>query len=356
MDKILIAMSGGVDSSVAAYLMQQRGFSCVGATMRLYSAERGDACGGRTCCSLDDVEDARGVACMLHIPYYVFNFTDAFRTQVIDRFVAAYRQGRTPNPCIDCNRYLKFHCLYERAELMGCRGVATGHYARIERSGDRFLLKKAVCAEKDQSYVLAMTQSQLAHTFFPLGELRKEETRRIAAEQGFRNAAKRDSQDICFVPDGDYVRFITEYTGETPPCGDFTDAHGTILGRHRGIIRYTLGQRKGLGVSSDAPLYVCRIDAAENRVVLGRNEALFSRALEAAECNWIAFDRPGARFRAEVKIRYRHEAQPALVEADGTRMRVLFDQPQRAVTPGQFVVLYEGDTVLGGGVIDRSEV
>ena len=353
MSRALIAMSGGVDSSVAAYLMKQRGFDCIGVTMKLFSNEEIGCSRAKTCCSLEDVEDARSVAYRLGIPYYVFNFTEDFGRQVIDRFVAAYENGATPNPCIDCNRYLKFERLYRRAAELGCDRVATGHYARIEKQGDRYLLKKASDESKDQSYVLyAMTQEQLAHTAFPCGALNKTQTRQIAEEQGFLNAEKPDSQDICFVPDGDYAAFIRRYTGKSYPDGPFVTTRGEIIGRHRGIIHYTVGQRKGLGISSDRPLYVQSIDAAKNTVVLGENRELFGTELNAVNFNWIAFETPPDILRAKAKIRYRHREQWATVEVTGkNKVHLVFDAPQRAVTRGQAVVLYDGDTVLGGGEI-----
>lgn len=346
-------MSGGVDSSVAAYLMKQRGFDCIGVTMKLFSNEEIGCSRAKTCCSLEDVEDARSVAYRLGIPYYVFNFTEDFGRQVIDRFVAAYENGATPNPCIDCNRYLKFERLYRRAAELGCDRVATGHYARIEKQGDRYLLKKASDESKDQSYVLyAMTQEQLAHTAFPCGALSKTQTRQIAEEQGFLNAEKPDSQDICFVPDGDYAAFIRRYTGKSYPDGPFVTTRGEIIGRHRGIIHYTVGQRKGLGISSDRPLYVQSIDAAKNTVVLGENRELFGTELNAVNFNWIAFETPPDILRAKAKIRYRHREQWATVEVTGKNtVHLVFDAPQRAETRGQAVVLYDGDTVLGGGEI-----
>ena len=357
MEKVLIAMSGGVDSSVAAFLMKEQGCDCIGATMKLFRNEDAGIGRAKSCCSLSDVEDARGVAERLGIPYYVFNFTGDFAHQVIDRFISAYERGVTPNPCIDCNRYLKFARLYERAELIGCDAVVTGHYARIERCGERWLLKKALDESKDQSYVLyALTQTQLAHTRFPLGVLHKSQVRRIAEAQGFYNARKPDSQDICFVPDGDHARFIEQYTGRQYPRGDLVDRSGRVLGQHRGIIRYTVGQRKGLGVAADAPLYVRRIDAAENRIELGENASLFTRTLTANDFNWIAFAAPPRELRAKAKVRYRHTEQPASVcpHGDGS-VTIIFDEPQRAITAGQAVVLYDGDTVLGGGTITGTE-
>ena len=353
MDKVLIAMSGGVDSSVAAFLMKEQGCQCIGATMKLLHNEDIGVKRTKTCCSLEDVEDARSVAFRLGIPYYVFNFSDDFKGQVIDRFIAAYERGATPNPCIDCNRYLKFERLYERARILGCDAIVTGHYARIEQENGRWLLKKSLDESKDQSYVLySLTQEQLAHTRLPLGAMHKSETRRIAEEQGFYNADKPDSQDICFVPDGDYAGFIARFTGHGCPAGDFVDEEGHVLGRHKGIVHYTVGQRKGLGIAADAPLYVKQIDAASNRVVLSGNESLFSRELTANDFNWIAYDVPPRELRASARVRYHQREQAATVTVLGDgRVHLVFDEPQRAITPGQAVVLYDGDTVLGGGSI-----
>ena len=353
MDKVLIAMSGGVDSSVAAFLMKEQGCQCIGATMKLFHNEDIGVKRTKTCCSLEDVEDARSVAFRLGIPYYVFNFSDDFKGQVIDRFIAAYERGATPNPCIDCNRYLKFERLYERARILGCDAIVTGHYARIEQENGRWLLKKSLDESKDQSYVLySLTQEQLAHTRLPLGAMHKSETRRIAEEQGFYNADKPDSQDICFVPNGDYAGFIARFTGHNCSAGDFVDEDGHVLGRHKGIVHYTVGQRKGLGIAADAPLYVKQIDAASNRVVLSGNESLFSRELTANDFNWIAYDVPPRELRASARVRYHQREQAATVTVLGDgRVHLVFDEPQRAITPGQAVVLYDGDTVLGGGTI-----
>ena len=353
-EKVLVAMSGGVDSSVAAKLLTDAGFSCIGCTMKLYDNEDAGIPKANTCCSLDDVEDARSVAYRLGMPYYVFNLKDKFAECVIDRFVDAYEHGITPNPCIDCNRYLKFRRLYDRAALMGCDAIATGHYVRIERGENgRYLLKKALDSSKDQSYVLYMlTQEQLAHTRFPLGTLHKTEARELADRLGFFNARKPDSQDICFVPDGDYAAFIRRHTGKADAPGDFVDESGRILGRHKGIAHYTIGQRKGLGIPSNQPLYVKAIDPKSNQVVLSENDALFSQQLTGENFNWIAWEAPPRQFRCSAKIRYRQTEQPCevTVEENGS-VQVLFDRPQRAITPGQAVVLYDGDTVLGGGTI-----
>ncbi len=350
--KALIAMSGGVDSSVAAYLLMNQGYDCMGATMRLVanSEERTEESG---CCSLEDVEDARSVAAGLGMPFYVFNFTEDFKKQVMEPFIAAYEKGETPNPCIACNRHLKFERFYKRAMELGCDYVATGHYVRILEKNGRFLLKKAADRSKDQSYVLySMTQEQLAHTLFPLGEMEKEETRRLAEERGFVNSKKPDSQDICFVPDGDYADFIRKSTGKEYQPGDFVDKDGNILGSHKGIIHYTKGQRKGLGVPAAVPLYVCEINPEKNQIVLGKNEELFAREFEASDMNWIYWDAPPEIFRAKAKVRYRHTEQWATVRTlpDGG-IRVEFDEAQRAITRGQSVVLYDGEYVLGGGII-----
>ena len=350
----MIAMSGGVDSSVAAYLMQQAGYACMGATMRLYENEDAGLPRGSTCCALDDVEDARRVAYTLGMPHYVFNYKDAFHEQVMARFAAAYQRGATPNPCLDCNRYLNFGLLESRARALGCDVLATGHYARIEQLPDgRWTLRKAVDASKDQSYVLAwLTQEQLAHTRFPLGGLHKTEARAIAEAHGFCNAHKHDSQDICFVPDGDYAGFIERYTGSTYPDGDFLDENGNVIGRHKGVIFYTIGQRRGIGTGFGKPMYVIGKNADNNTVTLGSNELLFTDTLYADNLNWIAFEYPESEFKCRAKTRYRQTEQPCTVYPQGRNtVRVVFDEKIRAVTPGQHVVFYDGDIVLGGGVI-----
>lgn len=354
-EKALIAMSGGVDSSVAAYLMKQKGFDCIGVTMKLYTNDDIGVNRSKTCCSLDDVEDARSVAFKLKIPYYVFNFTSDFKERVIEPFISSYENGATPNPCVDCNRYLKFESLYNRAKELNCRYVVTGHYAKIEEKDGRLLLKKADNLDKDQSYVLSfLTQEQLKHTLFPLGTINdKDETRRIAEEQGFFNSDKPDSQDICFVPDGDYAAFIRRFTGKTYKPGNFCTTDGKVLGKHKGIINYTLGQRRGLGIAAEKPLYVTEILPKENKVVLGGNEELFKREFDAKDFNYIAFDEPQGSFRAKAKVRYRQKEQWATVEVIGkNRVHVTFDEPQRAITKGQTVALYDGDTVIGGGIIE----
>ena len=353
MAKALIAMSGGVDSSVAAWRMVQAGYECMGCTMKLYDAEETDAPSERTCCSLEDTEDARSVAFRLGIPYQVFNFKDAFREKVMSKFVDSYIRGVTPNPCIDCNRYMKFDKLHERAAVLGYEYVVTGHYARIERQGDRFVLKKALDLSKDQSYVLyTLTQRQLAHTLFPLGEMTKEQTRAIAAEQGFLNAGKPDSQDICFVPDGDYARVIERLRGAVPPAGNFVDLDGNVVGRHRGVIHYTIGQRKGLGLASTEPWFVVAIRPETDEVVLGRAGDLMRDTAEVGDFHLISGEALTSPLSCRVKIRYRQQEQEALVEPTGDDTATIrFASPQRAITPGQAAVLYDGDVVLGGGTI-----
>ena len=351
--KALIAMSGGVDSSVAAYLTLQKGLQCTGATMRLYDKKDAES----SCCSLEDVEDARSVAHRLGMPYYVFNFTDAFEEQVIRKFVRCYECGLTPNPCIDCNRFLKFEALLQRAMVLGCDYIVTGHYARICQDPDsgRFLLKKAVDTPKDQTYFLySLTQEQLRHTLFPLGELTKAEVRDIAQAQSFINAKKRDSQDICFVPDGDYLAFLERFTGKHYPEGVFLDLQGNAVGKHKGAVGYTLGQRKGLGIALGEPVYVCCKDMTANTVTVGPNEALFHKSLLANDWNWISIPVLTEPIRVLAKARSRMTEQSAWVypEADGYA-RVEFDEPQRAITPGQAIVLYDGDTVVGGGTITQ---
>ena len=353
--KVLVAMSGGVDSSVAAKLLQDKGYDCMGCTMKLYSNEDAGLPKQRTCCSLDDVEDARAVAVRLGMPYYVFQFTQEFREKVMDKFVCAYENGLTPNPCIDCNRYMKFDSLLQRAQVLGCQYLATGHYARIERTPAGYVLKKALDGEKDQSYMLyTMTQEQLAHTLFPLGALSKAQTRQLDAQSGFLNAKKPDSQDICFVPDGDYGAMIRRYRGVPEQPGDFIDKDGAVLGRHAGIIHYTIGQHRGLGLSLPDRRYVCAIDPEKNTVTLGEKEELYRTEVFVEDVHWISGTAPAAPLRCRAKLRYRQPEQPVTVVPMSNRRAVLhFDQPQRAVTPGQAAVLYDADVVLGGGTIAR---
>ena len=354
--KVLVAMSGGIDSSVAALLLNEQGYNCMGATMKLFYNE-GVVCSdnSRTCCSLEDVEDARSVAHMLGIPYHVFNFTGNFKEAVIDRFITGYENGTTPNPCIDCNRYLKFDKLLHRASELSFNYVATGHYAKVEydAGAGRYLLKKARDQWKDQSYVLYfMTQEQLGHTILPLGDLEKSNVRSMAESRGFTNARKRESQDICFVQNKSYAEFIEEQTGRVYAPGNFLDSEGVVLGTHKGIIRYTIGQRKGLGLSLPEPLYVCSLQPEQNTVTLGKSELLYRKTLIARDINLIAVTHLDNVVRLKVKIRYHQPEQWAMVEQiDEDTLYIEFEEPQRSVTRGQAVVLYDGDVVIGGGTI-----
>lgn len=354
--KALIAMSGGVDSSVAAYLIKKKGYDAIGVTMKLFDNDDIGESREKTCCSLDDIEDARSVAFKLDMPYYVFNFKDNFKEKVIDRFISAYENGATPNPCIDCNRFLKFEKLMQRAEELECDYVVTGHYGIIfyDNEMDRYLLKKSVDPTKDQSYVLySLTQKQLSKTLLPLGEMTKVQAREIAEEMGFVNSRKKDSQDICFVPDGNYAKFIEEYTDKKYPKGDFVDSKGNKLGEHKGIIRYTIGQRKGLGLALPHPMYVMKKNLEKNQVILGENELLYSKELYAEDINLITCDKIERPVRVKAKIRYKQEEQWAIVEqVDNNRLHIEFEQPQRAISKGQAVVLYDGDIVVGGGTIE----
>lgn len=349
-ERIAVAMSGGVDSSAAAWLLLQQGHDLMGVTLTLFdTAEQIPG-------NQQDVQDAQAVAAQLGIPHHVFHMAQCFRTQVMDRFAAAYEAGSTPNPCVMCNRCLKFGALLDQTRALGAQAIATGHYAQIDRdSGSgRWLLRKAAHPEKDQSYVLySLSQDQLAASRFPLGGLSKSEIRQIALEQDLVSARKRESQDICFIPDGDYAAFIRRHTGKDYPTGPFVDQDGKILGTHTGIIGYTVGQRRGLGVSSNhGRLYVKEVRPADNTVVLCENQDLFHRTLIANDLNLIALPRLDAPLHLKAKIRYRQQEQPCVVEQTGEHtIRVTFDQPQRAITPGQAVVLYDGDVVVGGATI-----
>ncbi|MGE5582797.1 MAG: tRNA 2-thiouridine(34) synthase MnmA [Bacillota bacterium] len=357
MARVIMAMSGGVDSSVAAALLIEEGYEVIGVTMQIWPADMPygiEVEGG--CCSLGAVEDARAVANKLGIPYYVLNFQAPFREKVIDYFVAEYTRGRTPNPCIVCNHSLKFRNLLEKAFSLGGDYVATGHYVRkdYDQTGGRWLLRKGLDSTKDQSYVLyGLSQEQLAHSLFPVGHYQKIEIRKIASKLGLTVADKPDSQEICFVPDQDYGRFIAEYRPGSVKPGKIIDTAGNILGTHQGITNFTIGQRKGLGIAAGAPLYVTEIRPETNEVVVGTNEETFLPGLAASNINWIAFEALEKATAMEAKIRYTAKPVPALVKPlSASEAEVVFEQPQRAITPGQSVVFYRDDLVLGGGIID----
>lgn len=357
MSKVIVAMSGGVDSSVAAGLLLEQGHEVIGVTMQLWSPDLpyGEAAEDG-CCSLEAVEDARAVANKLGIAYYVLNLHETFRENVIDYFVAEYLRGRTPNPCIVCNQSLKFNKLLDKVKALGGDYVATGHYVRKDSApvNGRWLLRKGIDLTKDQSYVLyRLTQDQIAASLFPLGGYTKVEIRKQAARFGLPVASKQESQEICFIPDQNYRRFIEEYRpGSTKP-GKIVDQDGNTLGEHTGITNFTIGQRKGLGIATGVPLFVTAINPERNEVVVGPAAAVFTKKLVASNLNWIAFDQLDRELSVEAKIRYAAGPAAARVIPLGDQAEVVFDEPQRAVTPGQAVVFYQKDLVLGGGIIER---
>lgn len=353
-------MSGGVDSSVAAALLVEAGYDVIGITMNIWPSakteEEAERFGG--CCSLSATDDAKRVAYTLGIPHYTFDFREIFKQEVIEDFVTEYQRGRTPNPCIRCNQYVKFQALLHKARAIGAEYIATGHYAWVEHSEERgrYLLKKGIDESKDQSYVLyVLTQEQLSHTMFPVGHITKEETRRRATELGLTVAQKKESQEICFVPDKNYPRFVTEYTPGADRPGPIYDMQGNVLGTHNGIIHYTIGQRKGLGISAPQPLYVIAIQEEEDAIIVGTKDHLLKSSLVARDINLISIGRLAGPMRVKAKIRYKSPEAPATITPlPNDELHVEFDYPESAISPGQAVVFYDGDVVVGGGTIDRS--
>ncbi len=356
-EKVVVGMSGGVDSSVAAWLLKEQGYDVIGVTMQIWQDEESgiqEENGG--CCGLSAVEDARRVAAAIGIPHYVMNFKREFKERVIDYFVAEYVSGRTPNPCIACNRYVKWESLLKRSLDIGADYIATGHYARVEKlPNGRFAVRNSVTAAKDQTYALYnLTQDQLSHTLMPVGKYSKDQIRQTAEKLGLSVAGKPDSQEICFVPDHDYAGFIDASLGQKMPEGNFVNSKGEILGRHKGITHYTIGQRKGLNLSMGRPVFVTRICPETNEVVIGDNDEIFSARVKAGKLNFMAMAAPGKgeTFRAIAKIRYNHKGAPCSITRTGEDEIVCtFDEPQRAATPGQALVFYEGEYVAGGGTI-----
>lgn len=353
--KVVVGMSGGVDSSVAAYLLKQQGYDVVGVTMQIWQDESHEEIENKGgCCGLSAVDDARRVATMLDIPYYVINFKSEFKRDVIDYFVREYLAGRTPNPCIACNRYVKWESLLTRSIQIGADYIATGHYARIcELPNGRYAIRNSVTAKKDQTYALYnLTQEQLKRTLMPIGDYTKEEVRKIAEDIGLMVAGKPDSMEICFVPDNDYASFIEKETGVTSVPGDFVDVDGNVIGKHRGVIHYTVGQRKGLGIALGKPAFVVAIRPEQNQVVIGEDRDVYTERLYANNLNFMAVDDIPEPVHVKAKIRYSHEGAYCTVrKIDSDTIECMFDQPVRAVTPGQAVVLYDGEYVLGGGTI-----
>ena len=354
----MAGMSGGVDSSVCAARLLDKGYTVAGVTLRLYDGEEYESGKTKVCCSQTDAEDAKSVCMRLGIPHYVFQFKDVFEEKVIRNFEEVYRRGETPNPCIECNRHIKFDAMLQRALTLGYDKIATGHYAVVRQAENgRYLLCRAADRAKDQTYVLyGLTQFQLSHLLLPLGEFTKTQVRALAQEKGLITARKPDSQDICFVPDGDYAAFLERRSGTKAQEGDYIDKDGNPIGRHKGVICYTVGQRKGLGVAFGKPMFVTEKDAVRNTVTLGEESELFYRTVLVREMNWIPFDTLEEPMRVTAKLRYNQPDQPATAYPTGNGgIKLVFDTPQRAPGPGQAAVLYDGETVVGGGTIVKGE-
>lgn len=355
MKKVVVGMSGGVDSSVAAYLLKKQGYDVIGVTMQIWQDdENARTAENGGCCGLSAVDDARHVAEHIGIPYYVMNFKNEFKRDVIDYFISEYLKGRTPNPCIACNRHVKWEALLKRSLDIGADYIATGHYARVERlANGRFAVRNSVTASKDQTYALYnLTQKQLSHTLMPIGDYHKDEIRKIAEDAGIPVAGKPDSQDICFIPDNNHAAYIEAATGVKNEPGDFVDIRGNVIGRHQGIAKYTIGQRKGLGLPMGERVFVTKIIPETNQVVIGGPDDVFTDRLLADNVNFMSISGIDGRIRAVAKIRYSHKGSPCTVRMIGNDiMECVFDEPVRAVTPGQAVVLYDGEYIMGGGII-----
>ncbi len=356
MKRVMIAMSGGVDSSVAAALLKEEGYEVIGGTMNIFpdyeeAIDRDDHC-----CSYSAVQDAKRVAHMLDIPHFVFNLKDEFQEKIIDYFVKEYSMARTPNPCVMCNKEIKFSALLRKALEVNCDYIATGHYARIEEENGRYNLKKGVDEEKDQSYMLyVLNQEQLSKTLFPLGSFTKEKIREKAKELDFSVHNKPDSQEICFVPDDDYIRFLDANYPEISKAGSILDTDGNKIGEHSGLSHYTIGQRRGLGVALGYPVYVVELDHKNNSVIVGKDNSVFSNGLIADDINMISIEKLNGRMDVNAKIRYNSREVKAYIERDkDNKIRVTFEEKQRAISPGQSVVFYDDDIVIGGGIIEES--
>ncbi|MNI30871.1 tRNA-specific 2-thiouridylase MnmA [compost metagenome] len=356
MERVVVGMSGGVDSSVTALLLKQRGYDVIGITMNVWEREDTEKPCEKACCAVDAVNDARKVCAKLDVPYYAMNFRDVFKKDVIDYFVDEYIHGKTPNPCIACNRYVKFETLLNKAvTLFDAKYIATGHYAKVEFNEEtgRYYLRESVTDAKDQTYALYnLTQDQLKHIIMPLGDYNKEEVREIARENNLINANKHDSQEICFVEDNNYAKFIKEKYNYVPKKGNFVDLDDNVIGEHKGIINYTIGQRRGLGLSVKKPLYVVKIDSESNKVYLSEQDGLFSKTLECTNLNFMPFEKLDGPLKVSAKIRYSAKKSPAtIIPLDNGNVKVEFEIAQRAITPGQAVVFYDNDIVVGGGTI-----